>query len=249
MKVVSTDLKGSIPEFTLEELQEFRGTAGQPVYIVHEGRVIDVSASPRWSTGHHMGTHQAGHDLTDEIKAAPHGPEVLERFPQVGTLRAAAPAAEKKLPVFLSRLFHYVPLLRRHPHPMVVHFPIVFLISTGGFAVLFLLTGNRSFELTAWYCLWGGVLFTPLTILTGLLTWWVNYEAQFLRQVIIKLILSPLLFLLETGVLIWRCLDPDILVFWKPLSYLYLGCLLTLTPLVISIAWFGGSLVFPLDSD
>jgi predicted heme/steroid binding protein/uncharacterized membrane protein len=241
-------LKKSIPEFTLEELQEFRGTAGQPAYIVHEGRVIDVSASERWPAGHHMGTHQAGHDLTDEIKAAPHGPEVLERFPQVGILRAAA-AAEEKLPVFLSRLFHYIPLLRRHPHPMVVHFPIVFLVSTSGFAILFLLTGNRSFELTAWYCLWGGVLFTPVAILTGLLTWWINYEAEFLRQVIIKMILSPLLFLLGAGVLIWRYLDPDILVIWKPLSYLYLGCLLTLTALVISIAWFGGSLSFPLDGD
>jgi predicted heme/steroid binding protein/uncharacterized membrane protein len=241
-------LKKSIPEFTLEELQKFRGTAGQPVYIVHEGRVIDVSASERWPAGHHMGTHQAGHDLTDEIKAAPHGPEVLERFPQVGILRAAE-AVEQKLPVFLSRLFHYIPLLRRHPHPMVVHFPIVFLISTSGFAMLFLLTGNRSFELTAWYCLWGGVLFTPVAILTGLLTWWVNYGAEFLRQVIIKLILSPLLFLLGAGVLIWRYLDPDILVLWKPLSYLYLGCLLTLTLLVISIGWFGGSLVFPLDGD
>jgi predicted heme/steroid binding protein/uncharacterized membrane protein len=241
-------LKKSIPEFTLEELQEFRGTAGQPAYIVHEGRVIDVSASERWPAGHHMGTHQAGHDLTDEIKAAPHGPEVLERFPQVGTLRAAAAAAEK-LPVFLSRLFHYIPLLRRHPHPMVVHFPIVFLVSTSGFAILFLLTGNRSFELTAWYCLWGGVLFTPVAILTGLLTWWVNYESEFLRQVIIKLILSPLLFLLGICVLIWRYLDPDILVCWKPLSYLYLVCLLTLTSLVISIGWFGGSLVFPLDGD
>jgi uncharacterized membrane protein len=151
--------------------------------------------------------------------------------------------------VFLSRLFHYFPLLRRHPHPMVVHFPMVFMVSTTGFAILFLLTGNPSFELTAWYCLWGGVLFTPLAILTGLLTWWVNYEAEFLRQVIIKLILSPLLFLLGMAVLIWRYLNPEILVLWEPLSYLYLGCLLTLTVLVISIGWFGGTLVFPLDDE
>jgi predicted heme/steroid binding protein/uncharacterized membrane protein len=248
VKGASADLKESLQEFTLEELQEFKGTAGQPAYILYEGRVIDVSASKRWPDGHHMATHRAGQDLTDEIKAAPHGPEVLERFPQVGLVRAAD-AAEEKIPVFLSRLFHYVPLLRRHPHPMVVHFPMVFMVSTSGFTILFLLTGNRSFELTAWYCLWGGVLFTPVAILTGLITWWVNYEAEFLRQVIIKLILSPLLFLLGMAVLIWRYLNPEILVFWEPLSYLYLGCLLTLTPLVISIGWFGGTLVFPLDDD
>jgi predicted heme/steroid binding protein/uncharacterized membrane protein len=239
-------LPKSLREFSLEELKEFKGGPGKPVYIVHQGRVIDVSASEHWHTGHHMATHQAGEDLTQEIGAAPHGPEVLERFPQVGILRDPG-AAEEKIPVFLSRLFHRFPLLRRHPHPMVVHFPIVFLMATAAFTLLFFLTGNRSFELTAWHCLWGGVLFTPLAIITGLLTWWVNYEAQFLRQVICKLILSPLLFLLGLAVLIWRYLDPDILVFWKPVSYLYLGCLLALTPLVMAIGWFGGSLSFPLD--
>jgi hypothetical protein len=68
-----------------------------------------------------------------------------------------------------------------------------------------------------------------------------------MRKVIYKLILSPLLFLLGLGVLIWRYLDPDILVVWRPVSYLYLGCLLALTPLVMVIGWFGGSLSFPLD--
>lgn len=241
-------MKESIREFSLEELQEFKGGPGKPVYIVYQGRVINVSDSVHWHNGHHMATHQAGQDLTKELGAAPHGPEVLERFPQVGILRNPE-AEEEKIPVFLSRLFHYLPLLRRHPHPMVVHFPIVFLASTTGFTLLFLLTGNRSFEVTAWHCLWGGVLFTPLAILTGLLTWWVNYEAQFLRQVTFKLILSPLLFLLGIAVLIRRYLNPEILVFWKPVSYLYLGCLLALTALVMTIGWFGGSLTFPLDDD
>jgi predicted heme/steroid binding protein/uncharacterized membrane protein len=241
-------LKESQKKFSLEELQEFRGAQGKPAYIVYEGRVIDVSTSQHWQAGHHMATHRAGQDLTAEIAAAPHGPEVLERFPQVGLLLDSEAGAER-IPAFLSRLFQYVPLLRRHPHPMLVHFPIVFLISTTGFNLLFLLTGNRSFELTAWYCLWGGVLFTPPAILTGIFTWWLNYEAEFLRPVIIKLILAPLLFLLGVAAIIWRCLDPEILVFWRPASYLYLGCTLTLTLLVGAIAWFGGTLSFPLDKD
>jgi predicted heme/steroid binding protein/uncharacterized membrane protein len=241
-------LQESQKKFSLEELQEFTGAHGKPAYIVYEDRVIDVSTSQHWQAGHHMATHRAGQDLTAEIAAAPHGPEVFERFPQVGIMRNPE-ADEEKIPVFLSRLFHYLPLLRRHPHPMVVHFPIVFMVSTTCFNLLFLLTGNRSFELTGWYCLWGGVLFTPLAMLTGLFTWWVNYEAEFLRQVIIKMVLSPLLFLLGIAVLIWRYLDPEILVSWKAVSYLYLGCLLTLTLMVSSIGWLGGTLSFPIDDD
>jgi predicted heme/steroid binding protein/uncharacterized membrane protein len=235
-------------EFSLEEIKAFNGAEGKPVYIIYQDRVIDVSASKRWENGHHMGAHNAGQDLTREIDAAPHGPEVFERFPEVGILRQAD-AGREKVPDFLSRLFHYAPLLRRHPHPMLVHFPIVFMISTAGFNTLFLLTGNRSFEVTAWYCLWGGVLFSLPAMATGLFTWWINYEAEYLRQVIIKMILSPLMFLLGTALLIWRYLDPEILVSLQPVSYLYLAGSLALAVMAAAIGWFGGTLSFPLEGD
>ena len=106
---------------------------------------------------------------------------------------------------------------------MLVHFPIVFFSAAAGFDLLFLGTGNASFELTAWYCLWGGALFAIPSIATGLLTWWLNYNARFLRQVIIKLILSPVLLLLATALIIWRYLDPGIMINHEPDRYLYLG--------------------------
>jgi len=235
-------------EFSLEDLKEFRGAEGRPGYIAFGGRIIDISASKHWHHGHHMGTHQAGHDLTGEIDAAPHGPEVLERFPQVGVLKTDE-ADREEIPAFLSRLFHYVPLLRRHPHPMVVHFPTVFMIAATGFTLLYLLTGQRSFETTAWHCLWGGVLFTPVGIATGLFTWWINYEAEWLRQVIIKMALSPILFFIGLTALIWRYRRPDILAAWGTESLIYLGLILALTPLVVAIGWFGATLSFPLEEE
>jgi predicted heme/steroid binding protein/uncharacterized membrane protein len=233
-------------EFTREELREFDGTEGKPAYIVFEGRVIEVSASQHWHGGHHMATHRAGGDLTREIGAAPHGPEMLDQFPQVGILKAEE-AARKEPPEFLLRLFHYIPLLRRHPHPMVVHFPIVFMMAAAGFNLLYLWTGDRSFETTAWHCLWGGVLFTPVAMATGLFSWWLNYDAQWLRQVKIKLVLSPLLLIVALAALTWRYLTPDILVSWRPVSLIYLGLIFSLPPLVAAIGWYGASLSFPLD--
>jgi predicted heme/steroid binding protein/uncharacterized membrane protein len=241
-------LADELKEFSLKDLQEFHGAEGKPAYIAFEGRIMDISASEHWHYGHHMGTHQAGNDLTQEIDAAPHGPEVLERFPQVGVLKTEE-AEREEFPAFLSRLFHYVPLLRRHPHPMVVHFPIVFMIATTGFTILYLLTGYRSFETTAWHCLWGGVLFTPVAIATGLFTWWINYEAEWLRQVIIKMVLSSLLFFIALIALIWRYRNPDILASWGTGSLVYFGLIFTLTPLVVAIGWFGATLSFPLEEE
>jgi predicted heme/steroid binding protein/uncharacterized membrane protein len=235
-------------EFSLEDLKKFQGAEGKPGYIAFQGRVIDISASQHWHLGHHMGTHQAGHDLTREIDAAPHGPEMLERFPQVGVLKKEE-ADREEIPAFLSRLFHYVPLLKRHPHPMVVHFPIVFFIATTGFSILYLLSGYRAFETTAWHCLWGGVLFMPVATATGLFTWWINYEAEWLRPVIIKMVLSPLLFLIALVALIWRYRHPDILAAWGTGSLVYLGLILALTPLVVALGWFGATLSFPLEEE
>ena len=113
----------------------------------HPGKVIDVSDSKLWKAGVHMKRHHGGGDLTTDIQGAPHGPEVLERYPQVGILRKEAPGRE--IPQALSWLLTRVPMLRRHPHPMTVHFPIVFMFSVTIFNIIYLVTGVKAFELTA----------------------------------------------------------------------------------------------------
>jgi len=40
-----------------------------------------------WKDGKHQALHMAGRDLTNSLKDAPHGVDVLKRFPVVGTLR------------------------------------------------------------------------------------------------------------------------------------------------------------------
>ncbi len=54
-------------EFDLTSLSRFNGQDGNAVYIVYQGRVIDVSQSKLWKTGLHMKRHQAGSDLTEDI--------------------------------------------------------------------------------------------------------------------------------------------------------------------------------------
>ncbi len=74
-------------EFTPQELSSFKGRDGNPTYIAFEGKVYDVSGSSLWIEGIHMNGHYAGADLSGEMNSAPHGVEVLERFPQIGTVK------------------------------------------------------------------------------------------------------------------------------------------------------------------
>jgi predicted heme/steroid binding protein/uncharacterized membrane protein len=241
-------------KFTPQDLASYKGAPGQPVYIACRGKVYDVSGSTLWGGGQHMGQHVAGGDLTGEFEDAPHGEEVFARYPQVGVMvaeEAATPEAQlSPARQFWLRQTKRVPLLRRHPHPMLVHFPIVFMFSATAFTLLYLFTGVRSFEVTGWHCLAGGVLFMPPVMLTGWFTWWLNYESRWLTPVAVKMILSPLLLLVGAGLWVWRFLHPEILAHlgeWTALVYLALICLLT--PLVGLIGAYGAALTFPLHHD
>ncbi len=86
---------------TSEELSKYDGQNGQPAYVAVSGSIYDVTASERWKNGLHEEVHQAGQDLTEELKSAPHVRAVIERFPIVGRLEepAAEPTAAKRLPL------------------------------------------------------------------------------------------------------------------------------------------------------
>jgi len=74
---------------TREELAKFDGCDGRAAYVAVSGVIYDVSNSSRWDSGRHEGKHQAGQDLTAELKLAPHVKTLIERFPVVGQLNSA----------------------------------------------------------------------------------------------------------------------------------------------------------------
>jgi predicted heme/steroid binding protein len=71
--------------FTREELKKYDGSRGI-AYVAYQGKVYDVSQSYQWKRGVHQIRHYAGCDLTRDMKQAPHNPDLLFRFPVVGTL-------------------------------------------------------------------------------------------------------------------------------------------------------------------
>jgi len=75
-----------LKKFNLEELKQFNGQTGKPAYLAFEGKVYDVTDSSSWQGGDHKGAHQAGKDLTEAIKIAPHNKEVFSKVKQIGNL-------------------------------------------------------------------------------------------------------------------------------------------------------------------
>jgi len=71
--------------FTREELKKYDGSNGI-AYVACAGKVYDVSHSFHWKKGVHQVRHYAGRDLTYVLKQAPHGADMLEKFPIVGEL-------------------------------------------------------------------------------------------------------------------------------------------------------------------
>jgi hypothetical protein len=61
------------------------------------GKVYDVSSSKFWKGGSHFKKHQAGDDLTDLLKTAPHGEDRVFQMPEVGELLPIGTKVEKPL--------------------------------------------------------------------------------------------------------------------------------------------------------
>jgi predicted heme/steroid binding protein/uncharacterized membrane protein len=230
-----------VKEISSEQLVTFNGKDDNPVYIAFEGKVYDVCKSPLWSSGLHMKIHPAGKDLTGEISAAPHGPEVLERYPQMGILKKGPSEELKHLPSSLQNLIQRFPMARRHPHPMIVHFPIAFLMAASLFILLHLHFQNPSFGIVSFYLLILGAISSPFAMATGLFTWWVNYRLKLTYFVKRKIQLSILLLIFEI-----------ILIFWQNSSLkisnpIYFIMMLILAPIVVLLGYYGGQMTFPSE--
>jgi predicted heme/steroid binding protein/uncharacterized membrane protein len=234
-------------EFDENTLKHHNGNNDNPVYVAYKGKVYDLSESKLWKTGTHMNRHHAGADMSTDIQSAPHDSDVLDRFHQVGTFKTQV--RERNLPAFFSSLLTKFPMLRRHPHPMIVHFPIVFVFSVLMFDVLYLITGMKAFETTAFHCLGAGVLFTPVAILTGFYTWWLNYLARKTIPVLIKQICSSLLFLVEIVLFIMRFKNSEIVYSLNGCSILFTALMVLMVILVTVIGWYGAILTFPIKKE
>ncbi|MGK7393969.1 MAG: cytochrome b5 domain-containing protein [Candidatus Cyclobacteriaceae bacterium M3_2C_046] len=79
-------MEESLKGYTPQQLALRNGQDKEEIWIAYQGEIYEVTGSRLWQFGHHY-QHWAGQDLTEELKDAPHGKAVLDKFKKVGILK------------------------------------------------------------------------------------------------------------------------------------------------------------------
>lgn len=233
--------------YTLDDLSRSNGESGNATLIAVHGKVYDISGSSKWISGRHMNRHRAGRDLTVELKSAPHGREVLERFDLVG----AYEGAPKKRPVGLrgkvDAILERHPFFRRHPHPAVVHIPVGLAVAMPIFEVIGLTVGSEYTEWAAYCCLILLLFSLPVAMATGYFTWWVNYDCAKFGTVNWKRCLAWVAAALALVAVVLRAFISDPLALRDPTVFVYFVIVLIVAAVLGVVGFLGGKLIFPYE--
>lgn len=224
---------GGERQFTLAELSQYDGKDGKPVYIAYKGKVYDASNSRLWKTGKHAASHVAGTDLTEALAKAPHTEAVLSRLPILGDLAKKEAAGLK----FLRNID------RLHPHATLVHLSIAYSAAAPAAFLAWMLSGRQLFDQITVYLLALGIITIPLSFLTGLISWIVNYETKPTMDFNRKFAFGALLLLFTTSTFILRLTGQNT-VLAAPGSYWFIGALVVQFVLAFTADFFGKRIVY-----
>ena len=228
------------------ELASNNGKDSKPSYIAVNGKVYNVSESRLWKNGIHMNRHEAGKDLSNDLSIAPHGTEVFNKFTQVATMKKSDEEdALAPVPAWLNKFLKTYPFFKRHPHPMVVHFPMTFFITAPLFLSWYYLVNSIQSLLDAiLYMHILSILSLPVAIGTGWLSWKVNYLGKPISNITRKLIFSIIILIFNIIVLITITNDLTILSSPAGIQIIIPIIIFSYLPIVAYIGQQGGDLVY-----
>ncbi|MEN8154593.1 MAG: cytochrome b5 domain-containing protein, partial [Acidobacteriota bacterium] len=188
-----------------EELKEYDGKEGRPAYVAYKGNIYDVTNSKLWKNGSHINRHFAGEDLTDQMSVAPHGDDIMSRFEIVGTFEAEEITEEHDK---MDRLRDWY--RKFHPHPVFIHFPMGLFFFSAIMQLLFLIFNYSPYENAAFYSLLIAAVTSIPATLSGIFSWWLNYQTMLTRTFKMKLYLSIILVLLGILAALIRIFIPTV---------------------------------------
>lgn len=221
-----------------DDISSKDGKNGNSSHVIYDGKIYDVTDSKLWKNGSHLNRHQAGEDLTKFMSMAPHGTEVFEKFECIGEIEEAPETISKK--DIYRRLYS-----KYHPHPIFLHYPMGLIGFSAFMLVLFLITSNDSFETAAFYSLLCGAITIIPTIISGIISWWINYEMALTSIFRYKLFASGILLILCTIAVILRLIYPNIATQEGLLTYIYYLSVFISVPTMSVAAYNGGKITWP----
>ncbi|HNY51378.1 MAG TPA: cytochrome b5 domain-containing protein [Smithella sp.] len=234
-------------EFDRETLSKHDGKEGRKAFVAVDGKVYDVTGNRLWKNGMHMNRHQAGIDLTEAIAASPHGRDILAKIQAQGTLSKEKEEKPPFLPDWLVQFMEDYPFFKRHPHPMVVHFPMaIFIIVPLFLAWYYLISPAQGLLDAIFYLYILGTLSLPVAMATGVLAWLVNYSGKPNPLIVRKTIFSFLLLIFDIVIMAALISKPAILQNPSGTEWIVPVLIFFCLPVVSLIGEHGGKLVFPV---
>lgn len=229
----------SMQQFNEIELREYNGQEGKPAYIAYKGRVYDVTSSKLWKNGSHFKKHFAGSDLTSELANAPHSDEVFENFPCVGEFVAISHTADETKKERYRKWY-----AAYHPHPMIIHFPIALHYFSAGADVLFLANPSPEYEAAVFLSLLIATIMGFVALITGIFSWWVNYDFSKSKAFVIKLIGA--IFTLVVGLIpiSQKIMNPDVPFSQGIDGFIYHSIIFITVISITIVAYYGGKITW-----
>ena len=233
--------------YTPDELTENCGSEGKKTLVAVGSAIYDFSGSKKWVNGAHMKRHRAGTDLTSDLQAAPHGPEVLEKFEKVGIWEGGPKESFEGFRGTIEPFLDRFPWFRRHPHPSAVHVPIGLVVVAPILQVIAMITGSERTEWAVFCCLIIALITLPSVILTGYFAWWINYGCHESRIILIKRRLAWIALIFGGAAVYLRAAVVEPLVIDNTAGIIYLITIAALTLLISYVGYLGGKLTFPYE--
>lgn len=230
---------------TLEELKLYNGKDGNKAYIAYKGKVYDVTESSMWKDGEHEGLHYAGTDLTSAMKAAPHGAGVFKKFSVVGELEKEESSSTEAISTSNDSLERFKTWYQSNkPHPATVHFPIALHFFAAFWDILFLLNHSKTYEAITYYSFLIATVMGALAMVTGIISWWLNYNFSHAKAFLIKLYLAITTLVLGIIGVAIHAINPNVAYELSFEGILYHFTILITVPTVIIMAYYGGKIAW-----
>lgn len=134
------------------------------------------------------------------------------------------------------------------PHAVAAHFPNALLPTAFLFLVLFIVSGQVSFETSSFYLLLVLMLSVPPTFATGLYDWKKKYSGELTPIFRKKIILGLVLFGVGSFAALWRLFNPEVLTSGGFSACAYSILILIMLGCVTLLGHYGGMLVFAKHS-
>ena len=96
---------GGPAEITIDDLSLFTGKGKRRALVSVKEKLYDMTGRNLWRHGIHPGGHQAGQDLNESFQDAPHGMEVLDWIPRVGSIVAGRPEKDRVIRWFYRAIY------------------------------------------------------------------------------------------------------------------------------------------------